>query len=301
MIRIHLDGLSHPTTELLQLNSKYFTTKLRGGIGNQLFQYFAGLYFAIDRNISVRFNVSGVDHGTSIQSLGLPGVFVSEGFAHKLSKKLYSGKYLMPKKNLVAVNKIGFDGRLEYLPTKSDIEGYFQTNFYIEEVRKKGINFAIDSSQVAKPVEDYGNFMRKNSVLIHIRRGDYLNGRLTLGNLSELFFRSALEEFPNRESVHILSDANHDEISDFLSSWGFSFSLVPKFLDIPDFEYLYLFKKASYIIGSNSSYSWWGAQLASQSTKVIFPKPWFKADELNAQFGERFYSDSWQTKSSMWI
>ena len=301
MMKMRLEGVSSHAEELLKRNSNYFTMSLRGGIGNQLFQYFAGLHFALNRGMSVRFNHSGVDHGISIQALGLPGVFEKNGISQKLSSKLNPKSNFLPKKNHISVDKIGFDNNLESFPSKSNVKGFFQTTFYYEEVQKRGIRLVLDDNRVAGPVQDYGKSMLENSVLIHIRRGDYLNGNLTLGNLSASFFRSALEGLPKEASVHILSDANHDDISEFLASWEFSYSLVPRFSGVLDFEYFYLFGKASCIIGSNSSYSWWGAQFASPSTPVILPQPWFRASDLNAQVGEKFYASSWMTIPSVWI
>ncbi len=300
-MKMRLEGVSRQAEEILKWNSNYFTMSLRGGIGNQLFQYFAGLHFALNRGMSVRFNDSGVDHGISIQTLGLPGVFEKNGISQKLSSKLNHKSSFLLKKNSILVDKIGFDNNLERFPSKSNIKGFFQTAFYYEEVQRRGIRLVLDDEQVGGPIQDYGKSMVENSVLIHIRRGDYLNGNLTLGNLSASFFRSALEGFPKDASVHILSDANHDDISEFLASWEFSYSLVPRFSDVLDFEYLHLFGRASCIIGSNSSYSWWGAQLASPSTSVILPQPWFRASDLNAQIGGRFYAGSWNTIPSVWV
>jgi hypothetical protein len=242
-----------------------------------------------------------VDHGISIQALGLPGVFEKNGISQKLSNKLNPISNFLPEKHHILVDKIGFDNDLEIFQSKSTVKGFFQTTFYYEEVQKKGIRLVLDDDQVEGPIQNYGKSMHENSVLIHIRRGDYLNGNLTLGNLSASYFKSALESFPKEASVHVLSDANHKDISEFLAAWEFSYSLVPRFPDVLDFEYFHLFRRASCIIGSNSSYSWWGAQLASPSTPVILPQPWFRASELNAQIGEKFYASSWTTSPSVWI
>ncbi len=134
---MRLEGVSRQAEELLKWNSSYFTMSLRGGIGNQLFQYFAGLHFALNRGISVRFNHSGVDHGISIQALGLPGVFEKNGISQKLSNKLNPISNFLPEKHHILVDKIGFDNDLEIFQSKSTVKGFFQTTFYYEEVQKK--------------------------------------------------------------------------------------------------------------------------------------------------------------------
>ena len=88
-MKLLLKGATPQQLEFLKLNSPYFTLHLRGGIGNQLFQYSAGLHFALTHGVSVRFNDAGIAHGVSIQSLGLPGVFVRNGIRQRISGKLF--------------------------------------------------------------------------------------------------------------------------------------------------------------------------------------------------------------------
>ena len=49
--------------------------RLRGGIGNQLFIYFAGLYYADKLNMNLEIDTRGSDHNFSLSEFSLPGRF----------------------------------------------------------------------------------------------------------------------------------------------------------------------------------------------------------------------------------
>ena len=50
---------------------------LRGGIGNQLFIYSAGIYLGQRDSFNPIFHSLGIDHGESISEMGLPGRFMT--------------------------------------------------------------------------------------------------------------------------------------------------------------------------------------------------------------------------------
>lgn len=295
-----LGGATSEQLELLKLNSPYFTLHLRGGIGNQLFQYSAGLHFALTHGVSVRFNDVGIDHGVSIRSLGLPGVFVGNEMSQRIRGNLFKILNSRSKGDLVDVKQIGFDQDLTRIIPFTHIRGYFQTSYYYQELSKRGIRIVINEKHIANPIREFEQLMPPNSTIIHIRQGDYLNGSSTLGNLTQNYFRETVHEFSNSAHNFILTDTNHKDISEFLSSWDMPFTIVPRFSKVFDFDYLHLFTRASTIIGSNSSFSWWGAQFAKADANVYLPEPWFKSDQLNSQMGKNFYAKNWKLVPSNW-
>ena len=299
-MKLLLGGATSEQLDFLRLNSPYFTFHLRGGIGNQLFQYSAGVHFALTHGVPVRFNDGGIDHGVSIRSLGLPGVFVSHGMSQRIRGKLFNTLYSLPKGDLVDLKQIGFDQNLTQILPSTHIRGYFQTSYYYGQLSKRGLRIAIDEEQIPDSIREFERLMPSNSTIVHIRRGDYLDGSSTLGNLTKDYFREAVNKFSNSVHNFILTDTNHEDISEFLSSWDLPFTIVPKFPKVLDSDYLHLFTRASTIIGSNSSFSWWGAQFAKADANVYLPQPWFRANELNSQLGENFYIKNWKLVPSNW-
>jgi len=300
-MKMLLKGITEWQLELLKERKHFFTVHLRGGIGNQLFQYSAGLHFAFTHGISVRFHDAGIDHGVSIQSLGLPGTYVNDGVFQKVGKTLLQDSNFLFRRRLVEFNHIGFDQNLDKLLPSTKIQGYFQTSYYYRELSRKGITLEINEKQLSHPVREFGKLMPQDSTLIHIRLGDYLKGRDTLGNLTQSYFKDAVMKFSNSEHNYILTDGDHQEISKFLAEWDLPFTIVPRFPNVSNFEYLHLFGRATSIIGSNSSFSWWGGQFARDEASVYLPKPWFKANQLESQLGKNFYDKKWKTIHSNWI
>ena len=130
----------------MQLSRKVLRNTIRskvvGGIGNQLFCYFAGYSLAKDLNFNLVIDVSDIRnkrsvHNVTIESLQLPGTFMSK----QENPIFYSMKKLFlhlirtfPKfeflNNSYYSNVIGFDKNLSKITRSVKLNGYFQTYKY---------------------------------------------------------------------------------------------------------------------------------------------------------------------------
>ncbi len=186
---------------------KVLVMHLVGGIGNQLFVYYAGMVLAnqLNRNLSLDFSDVNRSHNTDdISKLNISCLSGSSAIKSALKRlRLYKyvdalkykfripirfkGSLLFPllEKEIVDLDK--FENR-----NRIHVAGYFQTPKYF------------DSYQQLFP---YSNLLSNHSDLIsnkttidwnrtlgiHVRRGDYLGHKSTFGLLSKEWYGDALE------------------------------------------------------------------------------------------------------------
>lgn len=272
---------------------------LVGGLGNQLFGYFAGLY--LSRHLGVDFipHVAKRQRGETQYTSGI------ESF--ELSNPLFQGSdfkfrtilfYRRAKRRALRVfgfspleaehfsklhsaTPIGNDPDILTAPKGSVIEGYFQTYMYFSSLHDFDAQALKLKSRSSWFEEKEREMMELNPIVMHVRRGDYVNPKnRKIGALSSEFFRSALlsiflTETSSMRPVWVFSDdiENVRDEFEFLNLFNTHFVKVPDNSDPA--ESLSLMSLASSIIISNSTFSWWAATLSS-SAKIVAPSKWFK-------------------------
>jgi hypothetical protein len=124
----------------------------------------------------------------------------------------------------------------------------------------------------------------EDTVIIHIRRGNYLGLPNIHGILTEDYYRRA---------VALLHPAKIVVFSDDLA-WcrGLDFLQNATFVDEPDASTaLYVMSQFEKYILSNSTFSWWAAWLGCPAKTVIAPDRWFGPD--GPQDFQDIYEPSW--------
>lgn len=152
--------------------------------------------------------------------------------------------------------------------------GYFQSpkniNGYENKIR-----------EIFEPTEDfikkiqliYPNLLSKNTVSIHVRRGDYLTIDRILPTLDKSYFDFCLSQLQNYDSVFVCSD----DITWVKKNLNYKNMIVVENLE--DWEELWLMSLCKNNILSNSSFSWWSSFLnKNQNKKVFVPNTWFGPD-----------------------
>lgn len=122
------------------------------------------------------------------------------------------------------------------------------------------------------------------TLAIHVRRGDYLNYQEVYRVLNNDYYQAAykhLESLPQLKVLifsddiawckkHLALPANYCNV-EFISE------------DIPDYLALMLMTRCQHVIGSNSTFSWWGAYLNQENGIKIFPATW-RNDGISAEY-----------------
>jgi hypothetical protein len=274
--------------------------KMAGGIGNQLFQYFAGWSLANKLNTGIvldysQWSLHDTVHGETIEKFNLSGSFKSPkqfGFIartlartdRRLLRKysLYRRVNAMCGKRWFATT-IGYEENLKLLPSGSRISGYFQTWRYFADFKDKNENFQLTLSDMSK--ECYSLALEAaiiKPIMVHVRRGDYKNLSNSFGVLSNEYYVQALAEARKllpQNPIWLFSD-EVDIAVEIFSSTQLKIDRVIYDQDLLDAtESLYLMTRCAGHVVANSTFSWWGAALSKSSEIVIAPNPWFRGIE----------------------
>jgi hypothetical protein len=293
------------------LNKKASTFELAGGIGNQLFQFFAGLSFAIQTSRDLEFDISRLGKGTSKRkenvlddvSLIGPGsiefTIVTSSVPRFIDSVVYRSKiaafFESKLRRIFTSNVIGYDETLFIHSDRKHFRGYFQTYNYFNRVINSGISILFNESSFSTA---YHNYVRtidfENDVAVHIRRGDYLDHTDSIGLLDARYFLNGLAALKPRANVYVFSD---EKLPFFQFSDQFSFVETTNMLTERPIESLVLMSKFRNIVISNSTFSWWSAILGLGQKNVVCPFPWFR----NMSQPIDLIPDFWVLVNSEWV
>lgn len=183
---------------------------------------------------------------------------------------------------------------LNNLVQNINLKGYFQNSKYInidESTIRNIFSFKDEYINEAKKIKRKIN--KKNLVLIHVRRGDYLNKKKYHYPLSKNYYKKAIKQFPRDTNFIIFSDdvgwckrqkyfkkINIEFVDDYFKDYT---GVINR-----DAIELCLMTYCDGAIISNSTFSWWGAWIQNQKNMIITPDVnfWFgygysfNADEL---------------------
>lgn len=157
------------------------------------------------------------------------------------------------------------------------INGYWQSHKYFDDVWneiKKEFTLKIVLEPEHKRIEE--EIKSKNSVCIHIRRGDFLLNTNSLYVSKLSYYEKAINEIKQRYEnleFYVFSD-DIDDIKKNFVFFDKSVHLMEG--NNPDYIELYLMAQCKHFIISNSTFSWWAANLSDYGKKmVVAPKVWY--------------------------
>lgn len=273
------------------------------GLGNQLFQYAAGRYYALRHQAGMRV---AVDPPERAFSYGAPRPFLLPHFAVRApfafltpteDAFLSQGRAL---RAITALPKLAAGVQIiaetlgqrhtftESLPLqrhtrKAYLVGYWQTYKTVESLgpslREEFTLTTALSTQSAVTLEQ----IQKASapVSLHIRRGDYTlavegNRVLPMWYYAEAIAR--MRRLSPQATFFVFSDDMDFARRELPASADFRF--VDHGSSLTAHEDLWLMSRCHHHIIANSSFSWWGAWLNPRSAKhVIAPKQWMMTPE----------------------
>jgi hypothetical protein len=259
-----------------------------GGLGNQLFQIFATISYAIKSYVSFAF--------LNVETLGGGGATTQRhtywnSLFHKLSPFL---KNSFPQ--LKYVNENGFQynsfNPQFFMGNDSCLNGYFQSYKYFQEYYNQIyslLDIAKQKRDVLKKIEEINSLMNasffNNTISLHFRMGDYKKIQHVHPIMTVNYYTRCLQfiqqKLPN-ERFNILYFCEDEDVNDVskiieqLSSRFPQYAFVRASNLLADWEQLLLMSCCTHNIIANSSFSWWGAGLNSNVEKIVcYPSVWF--------------------------
>jgi hypothetical protein len=282
---------------------------MAGGIGNQLFILTAGAYYSLQNKESVIFDFSRYDngippHGSDIRLLRPDGIFQYRPFRNLVIAGLEKISYrishaLFPT---YTSSSVGYDPALETHVLEDMIFGYFQTYKYLEHPKVRDLIDSLSLGSVSEWFDKSSSEMLEiPTISVHIRRGDYMNVQDTFGVLSGDYYNSAINftlENSSTKYARVLVFSDDIDVAKQIFS-QLDISLPVQFAEPPEDspeETLLLMSKSDALVISNSTFSWWAAQLGNKSKFVVCPSKWFRG-MLDP---EDLFSPKWHPQDSQW-
>ena len=278
-------------------------SRVIGGLGNQMFQYAVGRSIALDVNKDLLLDTNSYDDYKLHNGYELNAVF---GIKPKLASQaqineilgLWKNRYLkyalnvafqlglLSPKNIIKERSFAYDKRVSEITSDVYLEGYWQSEKYFiknaQQIRDDFI-FKFDMSDSNRALMEF--MLRKNSVSLHIRRGDYVSNSAVAerhGVCSLDYYHAAIELIRSQlsnPSIFVFSDDIDWARSNVRTSLPLYF--VDHNIGIESYKDMYFMSQCKHNIIANSSFSWWGAWLNPNHQKIVIaPKLWFK-DKTN--------------------
>ena len=263
--------------------------KIKGGLGNQLFQYAVGRAAALHHKVPLKFDTTifetyKLHNGYRLDQFAIQAEIAAENEIINLkgrSNVLFS-----------ALRKAGLVKRKSYFKEKRSsyfdasvfknnfvyLDGYWQNELYFSDIRELLLRELSPNNSMNDLSFAYLNSIKKsNSVSLYVRRGDYLN----LKNINVLnvdYYMKAAEYIRKnveKPTFFIFSD----DLEWCKSSLTFLGDCIYVERTQTEIDDLKLMSFCQHNIIANSSFSWWGAWLNQNPNKtVIAPKDWLLND-----------------------
>lgn len=272
--------------------------KIKGGLGNQMFQYAFGRALSLSKKCPLELDTLGYTQKTA----DTPRVFSLDYFNIQASianeekvKKYYSFSYRFLRKlgRFFRPEKLyAFDSRqISGVTCGSYLEGWWQNEQYFSEHAEKIRKELSLKNPLSHTAEEKGKLI-SSAVLpisLHIRRGDYVSnphyGQYH-GLTSVDYYVKALEIMAVKAGRNFTVFVFTDDIA-WAETHMPAITLLNKVIfvsdaHIPDYEEIILMSKCEHHIIANSSFSWWGAWLNPNPKKVVIaPKQWVADQSIN--------------------
>ena len=260
--------------------------RLQGGLGNQLFQYAAGLSIAKETGGELWLNTAELNKHTNqdyikryytrSKAIGIDGkpnktssVIRQKNAFEKWNPSSYKDK-----------DVITLLGYYQYLPAiKSEVE----------VICKDIIEHLSDTRSRLR--EKYSIQDAKQFCFLHIRRGDYLNHPNIHHLQDEIYYKNGINYINGQLKKNIQWIVLSDDIKwcknqEWLQSDIFTIVNEPNELD--GLMLMSLCEGGAII--ANSTYSWWGANLGcvQVNAPVVYPLKWIRNDKPD------LFLDNWK-------
>lgn len=278
-------------------------TVIKGGLGNQMFQYAAGRALALRLGVKSKLDTSWftgtheggtVRHFMLVDAFGLAAVVASQDECdtlqwHEETFPQYVLRRLrrLPKpyaRTFIQEPHFSYWAGFDDVTDPAYLYGYWQNERYFNAFAKMIRNDFIFPSL---PTEESRHLawnmqVMPHSVSVHIRRGDYVSNPQTTaihGLCSSEYYAQSLayiyKKIGHGLNLFLFSD-EPEWVREHFDTQGFSATVVDfsEHISSPWHD-MHLMSLCKHHIIANSSFSWWGAWLDARGGVVCAPKQWF--------------------------
>jgi hypothetical protein len=273
-------------------------TKLKGGLGNQMFQYAAArgvngnsypvyldtTYLTANSKSSESFTARDFELHlfkhikAKVASKGLLD-FV---FSYEWYYRFLRACTFFKTEQVTQTENEWIDG-LRHKKKNVYLDGFFQSEKYFNHIREALLlEFKFPELDTNSQILLRSINTQLNAVSIHVRRGDYLKPNVLKyhGILPEQYYRQAIgmiEEECDNAHYFIFSNDTEWCKKTFHFIQG-RFTIIEPNDAASAWKEMYLMTQCRHHIVANSSFSWWGAWLSEKQGMNLAPSRWFNPD-----------------------
>jgi len=278
-------------------------SNLKGGLGNQMFEYVAGYSLAKDKGAEFKIDLGHFENqdkfknetnrGFQLDFFNVPYKLATEEEITEV-KTRYSRGFLPILKldsYLTMLNIIRYP-LLTNISSSVYMDAYFQNEkYFIRHTKDIREMFSLKKDYMTNDFKMMCDRIRKNfekSVSIHVRRGDYVTNTQANkwhGLLSKDYYYNALDYLKKETGIkklyiYVFSD-DSVWVKENLPLEG-NITYVPD--DFNPAQSIILMSKCKNNIIANSSFSWWGGWLNTNEEKIVIaPNKWLAGSKRHSR------------------
>ena len=269
--------------------------RLKGGLGNQLFQYAVGRHLAEIRQVVLKIDISFFETYT-LHTYSMWPFDIQENFATReevmelaTPKESILDRFIgrviprppKPAPTFIQEKYFHFDPNILSLPDNVYLDGHWQSEKYfanIKEIIRR--EFTVKTPQTGKDKELSELIGSSESVSLHIRRGSYVflpEANQTHGTCSmNYYYRCVDHLIKSIKNPHFFVFSDEPDWARDNLKLAYPTTFVEHNSADKDYEDLRLMSQCKHHIIANSTFSWWGAWLSKNPGKIVLaPKKWF--------------------------
>ena len=242
------------------MSDSYIFVQLMGGMGNQLFQYAAGL---LQMNIT---------NGTLYLCKAVENIHDTTDYRNLLSSSIKYDDNLPSYISLNQSHAFSNWNPQEYKYPIVYLHGYFQNYSTLKPILPEFRN------NILKSLKPYNSSLEKyNSAFIHIRRGDYLEKSDIHHVIDMSYYTKAVDIITSSKKIDLWYIFSDD--LEWVKNQPYFSTIHSTFVDEKDpVKSLAIMSQIhDGAIIANSTFSWMGAYLGigEKEKSVVYPKKWF--------------------------
>lgn len=257
------------------------TVNIKGGLGNQMFQYACGRALAL-RNMD-RLALVRTQYSNDVQRpFSLAHFNIQANWSDGVKAPFFPKWRERVRQKITGDFKVSFDPKISTLVGNVYLDGYFQSELYFQDHEatiRRDLTLKVpltgNALQLTNDIEK-----EPNSVSLHARRGDYLSNP-DFGDIADRKYYeravSYIKQLMPAAKFYVFSDDIEWCRKEMPFLTDVTFISRP---GLQDFEEMSLMSKCRHHITANSSFSWWGAWLGQNPEKIVIaPARWSKLHE----------------------
>ena len=266
---------------------------VKGGLGNQLFQIFTAIAYALQEHDNFSFFY--------YKNIGYRETYWDNFLIHL---KKYTNT--MNSVNVMTITEKDFSYNKLPKPFFKNIllNGYFQSYKYFEDYKKEILEMIHFQNHINRKKIMFDSLINNNNptISIHFRIGDYiylpkhyhiLKYKYYFKALTHLIFQ--LNNIP-LNVLYFCEEKDVEKVNVIINQLKENLSNI-RFIQCPlhfkDWEQLLIMSCCHHNIIANSTFSWWGAYLNQNNNKIIcYPSLWFGEKKNHLDIKDLF-PDNW--------